>query len=263
MSPPRHQIVLLGASNLTRGISTVVTWLKANGFGPFDLYVAFGYGRSFGIASKVWGRILPGIKDSAIWSALAARSPAEQAAPHWGLITDIGNDLFYQMPVDEIVAWLRDALSRLRSMNAAIILVQIPLGNVERVSDFQFFVLSRILFPGRNLQKNDVRARAYRLGTAIETLAQEFGATLVTQNPIWYGFDRIHYRMRFWREAWPLVLRSWLGRAQDAAVRAKPAIGQWIYLRALVPHERRIFGVTQRRRQPAGELADGSRIFVY
>ena len=254
---------MLGASNLTRGISTVVTWLGANGFGPFDLYLAFGYGRSFGIRSKVWGRELPGIKESALWGALAGRPPDEQAAPHLGLITDIGNDLFYQMTVDDIVAWVRDALERLRALNARIILVQIPLGNVERVSAFQFFMLSRVLFPGRDLRRDEMRGRAYRLGAALEALATEFGATLVTQDVAWYGFDPIHYRVRVWRAAWGAVLTSWLAGGAGALALKSAGFRQWAYLRSRVPAERRVFGLEQRRDQPAGNLRDGSRIHVY
>src|SRR4051812_44679884 len=118
---PRATVVLLGASNLTRGISSAIYYAHRLLGGPLEFYVAFGHGRSYGMRSRVLVRELPGIRDSAIWRALEGRDPR---APVYGLVSDIGNDVLYQAPVTEIVAWLRDALQRLRAVGAKTTIVQ-------------------------------------------------------------------------------------------------------------------------------------------
>src|SRR5262245_2033911 len=82
-----HRIVLLGASNLTRGISTVIETAGSILGRPLEVLAAFGHGRSYGMSSSVLGRSLPGIVDCGIWQSLAARPPVSTSA----LITDIGN----------------------------------------------------------------------------------------------------------------------------------------------------------------------------
>ncbi|HEY2881946.1 MAG TPA: hypothetical protein VGJ15_05920, partial [Pirellulales bacterium] len=83
-STPR--IVLLGASNLTRGISTIVETAH-NLWGPrLEILVASGHGRSYGLKSVFLGRALPAIIHCGLWEALAER----RNVPTVAMITDIG-----------------------------------------------------------------------------------------------------------------------------------------------------------------------------
>jgi hypothetical protein len=100
------------------------------------------------------------------------------------------------------------------------------------------------------------------LAEVIEALAAEFGATLAQQRSVWYGFDRIHYKLRVWRQAWAEVLKGWALPAEAGQI-ARHGLAQWLYLRSRMPYVRWLFGREQWRPQPAGHLADGSRIFVY
>ena len=45
---PSRRVILLGASNLTRGISTVVEIAKTKWGSPLDIMSALGHGRSYG-----------------------------------------------------------------------------------------------------------------------------------------------------------------------------------------------------------------------
>ena len=53
-------------------------------------------------------RELPGIVECGLWDALAQRPPAPTVA----LLTDIGNDLLYDVPVPQIVSWVETCLDR-------------------------------------------------------------------------------------------------------------------------------------------------------
>lgn len=266
MKKCRATIVMLGASNLTRGISTSVGWAQRIVGSPLDFYVALGHGRSYGLRSRVLLRELPGIRDCAIWQDLARRDPA---VPVYALITDIGNDILYQAPVEDIVAWLRFALERFKAMGARITIVQLPVHNVLHTTDFQFWLLDKVIFPGRHLDKNTVKQNALRLTEAVKALAAEYGATIIEHDPAWYGLDPIHFKMRSWRVAWGRIIGGWAppaggeSEATALALVAPPSFGQWLYLRMLAPALRWIMGRERRRQQPAGRLRDGSRVHLY
>src|SRR5262245_61538357 len=82
---PTCRIVLLGASNLTRGISTAVETAGTLLGRPLEVLAAFGHGRSYGMSNCVLGRSLPGIVECGLWRSLAALPPAPTSA----LVTDI------------------------------------------------------------------------------------------------------------------------------------------------------------------------------
>src|SRR5712671_2746547 len=115
--PPRR-VVLLGASNLTRGISTVIETAWSLLGSPLEVLAALGHGRSYGLSSRILGRELPGIRQSGLWEALAAAPRAETAA----LVTDVGNDLLFGATVASILEWVSESLGRLAAVEARTVL---------------------------------------------------------------------------------------------------------------------------------------------
>ena len=81
-----------------------------------------GLGRSYGQRSTVLGRSLPGITECGLWPALQHGS-----GPVHALITDVGNDVIYGVPVDRIVAWGSTCVDRL---HAARRMVTLPLVSI-------------------------------------------------------------------------------------------------------------------------------------
>ena len=57
----RRRAVVLGASNVSRGLARLATVARARAGGPMDLFVAAGHGRGYGVSSRVWLRRLPSI----------------------------------------------------------------------------------------------------------------------------------------------------------------------------------------------------------
>jgi hypothetical protein len=260
----RATVVLLGASNLTRGISTVVNYARRLLGSPLDFYVALGAGRSYGTRTRILVRELPGIRESAIWRALEQRN---HDAPVFALITDIGNDILYGASVAEIVEWLRDALDRLKAMQATICIVQLPEHNVLNFTNLQFWLLNKILFPGRNLNKELIRANALLLIAEINKLAKEYDATLIEHDPDWYRFDPIHFKLSSWPRAWGRIMGGWtscdLSAEAKAATAPRKSFLQWLYLYSRTPDIWWILGRERRRSQPCAVLADGSRFYLY
>jgi len=73
-----RRVVLLGASNMTRGLAGVLgALLRLWPDDRLDAFAAVGHGRSYGAQSWVAGRSLPGILQSNLWESLS-QSPAAQ-----------------------------------------------------------------------------------------------------------------------------------------------------------------------------------------
>jgi len=253
----RRRAVLLGASNLTRGISTVLATAAAYWGQPLDVLTALGHGRSYGGHSSVLGRMLPGIRDCGLWTALAAGPPAPLAA----LLTDIGNDLFFEALPEQIVAWVENCLERLAQVEARAVMTRMPMFNLDRMNARWFLVMRSIFFPFSRLTLPVLGQRARELDERLCRLAHERGCRLVEQRAGWYGLDPIHIKLAHWSAAWHDVLGGWSDAPCAAAERG--SWREWTYLRLLPPEERWLLGLRQRRVQPSGRLRDGTTISLY
>jgi hypothetical protein len=255
---PARRVVLLGASNLTGAIATVVeTALRLWG-GPLDVLAALGNGRSYGLRKSWLGRELPGITGCALWEAWDHRPPAPTAA----LVTDIGNDLLYEVPVPEILGWIEACVDRLGRADARVVLTALPLCNVSRVSPRTYTVMRSAMFPRSRLDFATLVDRAQELDRQLRQLARTRGLLLAEHRPEWYGLDPFHIRARHWPAAWREILSPW--SRQTPAPPVPPAtLRNRLYLRLLAPDRRWLFGWEQRRAQPAGRLPDGTTVALY
>jgi len=254
----RDTVVLLGASNLARGISTVVEAARHTCGRPLDLFTAMGHGRSYGQTSSVLGRRLPGILQSEIWEALGARSHQQVLA----LVTDIGNDLLYNVPVPEIASWIDQCLERLSSLNARMILTRLPMETLSGLTPSRFRFFRTILFPQNRYDLATALRLAAELDGLIGEIADRHGATLVVPAKDWYGIDPIHLKWSAWGRAWPRILAHWK-RPLGTPELVQGSFSQWLYLRTRTPSQRCILGWQQNRSQPSAWLSDGSTVAAY
>jgi len=257
-TPPTRRVVLLGASNLTLGIGTVLDAVQASWRQPAAIFTTMGHGRSYGRSTRVLGRQLPGILQSGLWSALQAAPPGETAA----LITDIGNDLLYEEPVDRIAQWVETCLDRLAAERAQMVVTRLPIENISTLSPHRFRVLRKILFPHNTLSLGEIARRARQLNERVEQMATERGCAVVGHRASWYGVDPIHIKRGHRRLAWQEILESWT-KSPPLDLKSRGAFLRMVQLCARAPHERRLFGFVQRGRQPAARLAGGSTISLY
>ncbi len=256
--PPRR-VVLLGASNLTRGISTVVETAQLVCGGSLEVLSALGHGRSYGITSTVLGRTLPGILDCGLWEALEARSDVPTAA----LLTDIGNDLMYQVEAPQIVSWVETILERLQRAGARVSMTLLPVDSLLSVSPRRYYFFRSLMFPRCRLSFAEAGDRARQLHDRLQAIGQARGVRLVPQQAAWYGIDPIHIRWRHWRHAWREILASW---QDDGAALPAPALGslrRWVYLTSRSPQQHWIFGIERRRKQPAARLGGGTIVSFF
>jgi hypothetical protein len=253
MSAYVARIVALGASNLTRGFQTVVSTARAE-WGPgVEVIAALGHGRSYGSRSHVVFRALPSILESGLWPALESRP---QVATR-GLVTDVGNDILYGFSAEQTLAWVAEAVERLRHVTQDIVLTDLPLASIRRLSRPKFLAFRSILVPSCRLSLAQVLEAAERVNEGLAKLAADQGTRFVRLDPEWYGFDPIHVRPSLWRPAWQQILGAQLASANGEST----VEGLRLYL--MRPERRWMFGVEQFTPQTGVALPSGGRVWLY
>ena len=253
MAAEVSRVVALGASNLTRGFKAVVSAARA-AWGPeVQVLAALGIGRSYGAPSRVVVRTLPGILESGLWRTLESLPEL----PTRALVADVGNDILYGSSAERILAWVEEALSRLQRVTRDIVITDLPLVSIRRLSQARFLVFRSILFPSCRLSLDRVLEIAERVNAGIAELSAARGVRLFRLNPAWYGLDPIHIRPSLWRSAWQEILD-----ARSAASESSSLLeGLTLYL--MPPERRWILGVEQFTPQSGVALPSGSRVWLY
>ncbi len=257
-SAPARRVILLGASNLTKGIGTVLETAGRVWNEPLEVHAALGHGRSYGRNTRIMGVGLPGIAHCGLWQNLTSGRQLPTAA----LVTDIGNDLLYEEPVDRIVGWLEACLDRLAAADAKITITNLPIANVQKLSPAKFKLMRSVLFPYSRLSLAEAQRRAIELDEHVARIAGERALTIVSHQPHWYSYDPIHIRFTRRGEAWRDILGAWT-EAGGSLSPGGNALFRTLHVRTRTPHERRLLFLAQRRAQPAARYLDGTSVSLY
>lgn len=249
-------MVLLGASNVTRGLPTILERLGAVET-PRHLVVAAGHGRSFGYPSRVLGRTLPGILECGLWRELAG-APAGSAA----VVQDVGNDLLYGVAAAELATLVSRCVERLLEASMRVALVGLPLGSLQRLSPGRFRLLRSLLFPSSRVTFEWIRAALDELQVRLDLLASRYSLLRCAPDDAWYGWDLIHVKRRCQRAAWDRILGTVLPDVL-AAPRPAPAVHLRGAMFRLAPEVRWILGVKQVRAQPCWRHQSGWTLSLY
>ncbi len=251
MPPDIARVVAIGASNLTRGFQAVVATARS-AWGPdVEIMAALGHGRSYGTASHFLIRRLPGILASGLWQRLECVPPV----PTRALVTDVGNDIVYGFPAEQILAWVDDALTRLARVSDDVVLTDLPMEGIRRLQPWRFRALRQLLFPSCRLSFDELVATAERVNAGLDRLASTHGARLVHLRPSWYGVDPIHIRPSLWRPAWQEIL--------GVACPVQRSRTESLRLYSMRPEREWLCGVERRTPQTGARLRDGARVWLY
>lgn len=249
------RLVALGASNLSLGLETALSTARG-AWGPaVEVLAANGYGRSYGAASSIAGRTLPGILQSGLWNELGRRPEGLTR----GLIADVGNDILYGFSPAQILAWVEEAIDRLLAHTRDVIITDLPAHRVRRLSRSQFLFFRTLFFPPSRVSRDEAFARVDEVNRGLARLAADHGLRLVHLRSEWYDFDPIHFRPAIWPEAWREIL---LGE-ESAAFSTPFSPLEWARLHTLPPDRRWFFGVEQATPQSGRRLRRGGRLWLY
>lgn len=248
VGPGRQPVVLLGASNLTLGFPLLLKLLQRSFPGPVEVFAAHGHGRSFGISSTVFARSLPGITVSRLFGDLEQALESSTAAP-CVLITDIGNDVMYGVPVPQILEWVEACVEACAVHEAHITLTQLPLASLQTLGPRRFRIARSLLFPRAKLTWDELLPVVEQLAAGVRNLAERRHAQLIAPRADWYGLDPIHIRRSARPEAWREIVSAW-PLEQTVPRLPAPALFECARVWRFRPAERTLLGRRQLRTQP-------------
>lgn len=253
------RIVALGASNLTRGFHTVVATARSMAGPEVEVVAALGHGRSYGMASRLFVRTLPGILESGLWQRLEVLP----AAPTRALVTDVGNDVLYGMPADRIVTWVDEVVARLQRITEDIVLTDLPLARARRLSRLGFLAFRSVVVPQCRLSLAEVLDTAERVNEGLEAIAAARGVRFFRLKPEWYGADPIHIRPSLWQSAWREILQSGASNGGPVMPMTEASRREALRLYLMRPERQWLFGREQFTPQHGIHLAPGGRVWLY
>jgi len=225
---------------------------------PLSIYVAKGHGRSYGMESTFFGKKIPGIFQCGIWQALDEQKKLPTAA--W--VSDIGNDLAYEVPVEKIIQWVFGCVDRLLALNARVVLSDLPIDVLRTVGESRFRLFRAMFFPGCRLDWQELLHRAEQLSQRLYELARERKTPVFSVPNAWYGFDPIHPRRIHLVPLWRSLLDAGGVNVSETTFTNKTRAMDW-YLRSLRPECWSTFSFCRRANQPNGRLHDGTEIALY
>jgi hypothetical protein len=253
-------VVVVGASNLSRGLPRLVAAVRSRGVAP-TILAAAGHGRSFGANSRVGWRRLPSILASGLWRALDRLEPPIGNRRPVALVTDIGNDLLYGFSVARTAGWVRECLGRLSDRHGRVAVTGLPLESVARAGPVRYRLLKTIYVPGCPLGLAGLRSAAADLDAAVRDMAAEFGAEVIEQPGGWYGLDSIHVRRRSLGSLWEETCRAW--GLPPAVGEPRASVVDWARVGCRAAEVRGLAGRTRFTPQPAVRWRDGTTLALY
>lgn len=257
----RLAAVVLGASNVSRGLARLAAAVRGRSPRPADLFVAAGHGRSYGANSRVWMRRLPSILWCGLWRALDRDERGRDGRRTVALVTDVGNDLLYGFTPAQVASWVEEAVVRLRDRGASVTLTRLPLEAIATVGAARYRLLRTLFVPGCPLSLDEVRAAVAELDGRLVDVATRRGASLVEQPGHWYGLDALHPRRRRLDTLWHTVCDSW--RLPEPRRRRRATVGEWAALLTHGAEVRSLSRVARFTPQPVCRFPEGGTLSLY
>lgn len=251
-----NRIILLGASNLTLSLRLVIGLMQQRVGGPSEILVAAGHGRAYGMFTQVLLRGLPGIASCGLWRQLDSM----ESRPTYALLTDIGNDILYGLPPEQILRSLERCIAQLQQQSAHIVTTNLPMASIEGLSEWRYTLFRNIFYPSSRLPRDETVSRARAVHAGLMELASRLHFKLYEQEPAWFSLDGIH--VNYWQRK--AFYQDVLQQFSHPGEKLESIDGRQKFL---LTWRRRpefayktILGRKIYCRQPSGQLADGSSI---
>jgi hypothetical protein len=253
---PRPSVVVLGASNVSRGLSRLVAAVESRSPGA-DLFVAAGHGRGYGVNTRVAARRLPSILRSGLWRGLDRQG----GGPPVALVTDVGNELLYGFPAEQVASWVRESVWRLADRGATIAITRLPMASIATVGAVRYRALRTFFVPGCRLSLAGLKEAATRLDADLQAIAEDYNAKVIEQPVHWYGVDTLHVRRRHLDDLWQIACEAWGFPSAPSTV--KSSATDWLQIGMKSAEVRSLAGVMRFTKQPVLPLRTGGTLSLY
>ena len=256
----RQTVIVLGASNVSRGLSRLIATVRSRAVAPADLFVAAGHGRAYGVNSRVWMRRLPSILACGLWQSLAKNASEANARPV-AVVTDVGNELLYGLGVAQVAGAVREAVQRLADRGVTIAITGLPLASIASVGAIRYRALRTAFVPGCQLPLPMLKEAAEWLDDELRAIAAAVDGTFIEQRGDWYGLDAIHVRRRCIDRLWREVADAW--NWPTAARLARASVREWAAIGSRAAETRSLARFMLHTPQPVWRSRDGLRLWLY
>ena len=202
-------LILLGASNLSRVCFAFSRHMK-DCLHPrkIEVLIASGPGRAYYASGGLLNVSYPPIQSSEIFEIARVKSKCGYQVV--ALVTDIGNDIMYDVSTGQLVETLQQVFSRLQSMNAEIFFSTLPVAFENRVHPAWFYILRSVLLPFSRVSYDEAVAGIIEINRFLRESASEH-CHLIQDMDSYLGFDEIHYGWLRAHKAWSHVAGTILG----------------------------------------------------
>jgi hypothetical protein len=222
-----------------------------------ELFVAAGHGRGYGVNTRVAARRIPSILGSGLWRALDRHGGEPPAA----LVTDVGNELLYGLPAEQVASWVRESVRRLADRGATIALTRLPMAGIAAVGAVRYRALRTFFVPGCRLSLAELKDAAARVDADLQAIAGDFGGQIIEQPAHWYGLDTLHVRRRHLDDLWQAACDAWGFPAVETTANASMA--DWVKVGTKAAEVRSLGGVMRFTPQPVLPLRSGGELSLY
>lgn len=249
-------VVVLGASNVSRGLARLSAIVRARAPAPVSLFVAAGHGRGYGVNTRVAWRRLPSILGCGLWRAL----DRERIERPMVVVTDVGNELLYGLGVSAVAGAVGEATHRLATRGGRLVITGLPLAAVAGVGAVRYRLLRMLYVPRCLLGLDELKEATCWLDEELQALAVETGATFIEQPADWYGLDALHVRRPHLDALWQRVCDAWGLPCTTASPRA--TWRDWAAIGSRGAEVRSLARTVRFTPQPVVERA-GLRVWMY
>jgi hypothetical protein len=127
----------------------------------------------------------------------------------------------------------------------------LPTASIRTVGFWRYHFVRALLFPFHFIGWGAVMARAKELDERVREMAPRLGVRLIEHRGEWYGFDPIHIRKPYRKDAWNEIFGHWScwKKIDGVCSPLEKPVTIW----KLRPLERYLFGMHQLQAQPVYE----------
>jgi hypothetical protein len=229
-------LMLLGASNLSRGCFIFAKHLRTCLLPrSVEVLIASGPGRGYCVPGGLLNINYPPICSSDILEV--AQKKSESGYRVIALVTDIGNDIMYDVTAEKLIETIQQIFVTLQSMNAEIFYTTLPVAFERKVHPVWFYVLRSVLLPFSRVSYDVAKAGIIAVNQFLKESASE-SCHLIPDMDRYLGYDEIHYGWLRAHHAWSHVTKVMLDVLGVEVAKPIPLSGmlqsRWNELRQVV-----------------------------
>ncbi len=198
--------ILLGASNLSRSFHGLKYCIKRCIFPRPAIFLhAMGPGRGYisggGILNVVYSPIL----ESGIFEVSRRKRIENQQVV--ALITDIGNDIMYDISSEKIIGGLQYLFNILGEFESNIFITSIPVDLENDVNELLFYIIRQVYFPKSPIKYSQALNSVKAINTFILKSSNQNISVINDLKPF-CGIDKIHYSIFKSKSAWSHITKK-------------------------------------------------------